>query len=67
MSRADSCHNGEKMGTKQIIVVGRIGNTEYQNNDRCKVISIRGGRKTVYAGACHGNIPMVVRIWKRNA
>ena len=52
---------------KAIEVIGKIGNTDFQNNDRCKVLSRKKTSKTIYAGASHGNAPMVVRIWKRKS
>ncbi len=49
---------------KKVKVIGKIGNTEYQNNDRCKVASRFFSSKTIYTDCSHGNCPMVVRRWK---
>ena len=49
----------------QIIVLGKIGNTEFQNNDRCKVTSRFGISKAIYSVACNGNAPLVLRKWRK--
>ena len=46
---------------KRIMIIGRIGNTEYQNNDRCKVLHRGGCTKVIYSACSHGDIPLVVR------
>lgn len=50
---------------KKIIILGKIGNTEFQNNDRCKVLYGGGITKAIYADVCRGNAPLVVRRWKK--
>ena len=59
-----SCCNGEKT-EKKIVIVGKIGNTEYQNNDRCKVLHRGGCTKVIYSACSHGDIPMAVRKCRR--
>lgn len=56
---------GFKKMRKPIKVIGKIGNTEYQNNDRCKVTSRFFSSKTIYTCCSHGDCPMVVRRWQR--
>ena len=46
---------------KRIIVLGAIGNTEFQNNDRAKVMYRYGISKTIYAGVFHSIAPMVIK------
>ena len=50
---------------KKIIILGKIGKTVFQNNDRGKVISGGGISKAIYAGISHGIAPMVVKKWNR--
>ena len=63
--KSRNCYSNGTQMEKVIKILGRIGNTEYQNNDRCKVLCRMQSTKTIYAGALKGNQPMVVRKWER--
>ena len=50
---------------RKIVILGRIGETEFQNNDCCKVLFRGGCSKCVKTVTNYS--PMVIRKWKRKS
>ena len=49
---------------KKLNVLGAVGNTPFQNRDRCIVLDRGGSCKTVYAKQDHA--PLVIKRYERN-